>query len=63
MTNYTKRVLHDCLVPRETYQDLYLIMRQRHKHLVDTWQEVTDPLKHVFEVTTLEKRLLAIRLI
>ena len=50
MTNYKKRVLHDCLVPRETYQDLYLIMRERHKHLVDTWQEVTDPLKHVFEV-------------
>ncbi|KIM37996.1 hypothetical protein M413DRAFT_448042 [Hebeloma cylindrosporum] len=49
MTNYKKRVLHDCLVPREQYQDLYLRMRERHKHLVDTWQEVTDPLKHVFE--------------
>ena len=51
MTNYKKRVLHDCLVPREQYQDLYLVMRERHKHLVDTWQEVTDPLKHVFEVS------------
>lgn len=50
MTNYRKRVLHDCLVPREAYQDLYLVMRERHKHLVDSWQEVTDPLKHVFEV-------------
>ncbi|KAF8868589.1 DUF1613 domain-containing protein [Gymnopilus junonius] len=49
MSNYKKRVIHDCLVPREEYQDLYLIMRARHKHLVDTWQEVTDPLKHVFE--------------
>ncbi|KAF8225879.1 DUF1613-domain-containing protein [Tricholoma matsutake] len=49
MTNYRKRVLHDCLVPREAYQDLYLVMRERHKHLVDSWQEVTDPLKHVFE--------------
>ncbi|KDR66238.1 hypothetical protein GALMADRAFT_148002 [Galerina marginata CBS 339.88] len=49
MTNYRKRVLHDCLIPREEYQDLYLVMRERHKHLVDTWQEVTDPLKHVFE--------------
>ncbi|GLB39006.1 putative predicted AdoMet-dependent methyltransferase [Lyophyllum shimeji] len=49
LTNYKKRVVHDCLVPREPYQDLYLIMRERHKHLVDTWQEVTDPLKHVFE--------------
>ncbi len=50
LTKYKKRVHHDCLVPREAYQDLYLIMRERHKHLVDTWQEVTDPLKHVFEV-------------
>lgn len=50
LTNYKKRVNHDCLVPREPYQDLYLLMRNRHKHLVDTWQEVTDPLKHVFEV-------------
>ncbi|KAF8811622.1 DUF1613 domain-containing protein [Phlegmacium glaucopus] len=49
MTNYKKRVIHDCLVPREIYQDLYLIMRERHKQLVDTWKEVTDPLKHVFE--------------
>ncbi|CAL1695409.1 unnamed protein product [Somion occarium] len=49
MTNYKKRVIHDCIVPREPYQDLYLVMRERHKHLVDTWQESTDPLKHVFE--------------
>ena len=50
MTNYKKRVQHDCLFSREAYQDLYLVMRERHKGLVDTWQEVTDPLKHVFEV-------------
>ncbi|TFY58794.1 hypothetical protein EVJ58_g6194 [Rhodofomes roseus] len=53
MTNYKKRVLHDCIIPREPYQDLYLIMRERHKHLVNTWQEITDPLKHVFEVCML----------
>lgn len=52
LTNYKKRVQHDCVVGREAYQDLYLLMRERHKHLVDTWQEVTDPLKHVFEVCT-----------
>lgn len=51
MSNYKKRVHHDCLIPREEYQDLYLVMRERHKHLVDEWQEVTDPLKHVFEVS------------
>ena len=50
LTHYKKRVLHDVLLPRETYQDLYLVMRERHKHLVDNWHEVTDPLKHVFEV-------------
>ena len=50
MTNYKKRVHHDCLISREEYQDLYLVMRERHKHLVNNWQEVTDPLKHVFEV-------------
>ena len=53
VANYKKRVIHDCLVPREIYQDLYLIMRERHKHLINTWKEVTDPLKHVFEVSTL----------
>ncbi|KAJ7688667.1 hypothetical protein B0H17DRAFT_1202760 [Mycena rosella] len=49
LTNYKKRVQHDCVIPRETYQDLYLVMRERFKGLVDTWVESTDPLKHVFE--------------
>lgn len=48
--DYKKRVHHDVLVGREVYQDLYQIMRARYKHLVDTWHESTDPLKHVFEV-------------
>lgn len=50
MTQYKKRVVHDRIVPREEYQDLYLVLRERHKHLVNDWHEVTDPLKHVFEV-------------
>ncbi|KAH9847366.1 DUF1613-domain-containing protein [Lenzites betulinus] len=49
LTNYKKRVQHDCIIGREAYQDLYLVMRKRHKHLINEWQEVTDPLKHVFE--------------
>jgi len=49
MINYQKRVHHDVLISRERYQDLYLVMRERHKGLVETWKEVTDPLKHVFE--------------
>ncbi|KAH9083489.1 hypothetical protein EDB83DRAFT_2502522 [Lactarius deliciosus] len=52
LTHYKKRVLHDVLLPRETYQDLYLIIRERYKHLIDDWHEVTDPLKHVFESST-----------
>lgn len=50
MSNYQKRVIHDVLVPRNAYQDLYIIMKERHKSLVSQWSEVTDPLKHVFEV-------------
>jgi tRNASer (uridine44-2'-O)-methyltransferase len=52
LTNYRKRVQHDCIVPREPYQDLYLIVRERFKGLVDIWVENTDPLKHVFEVSS-----------
>jgi len=32
VTNYKKRVIHDCLVPRDTCQDLYLVMRERLGH-------------------------------
>ncbi|KAF8881751.1 hypothetical protein BD779DRAFT_1545118 [Infundibulicybe gibba] len=48
-TNYRKRAAHDRLVPRDTYQDLYLVMRERHGGMVQSWVEPTDPLKHVFE--------------
>ncbi|GJJ10355.1 hypothetical protein Clacol_004581 [Clathrus columnatus] len=47
--NYKKRVIHDVIIPRDEYQDLYLIMKERYKGLVDVWQESTDPCKHVFE--------------
>lgn len=50
VTRYRKRVKHDCVIPKETYQDLYLVMRERYKYCVDEWKESTDPLKHVFEV-------------
>lgn len=50
LNNYQKRVTHDVLVPRNTYQDLYILLKERHKSLVDHWHEATDPLKHVFEV-------------
>ncbi|KAH8825829.1 DUF1613-domain-containing protein [Flagelloscypha sp. PMI_526] len=53
--DYKKRVQHDCVVPRETYQDLYLVMRERWKGMVDEWKESTDPRKHVFELIKNEK--------
>lgn len=49
LTHYQKRVQHDVLIPREVYQDVYLKMRERHKGIVNSWREATDPLKHVFE--------------
>jgi tRNASer (uridine44-2'-O)-methyltransferase len=58
-TQYRKRVLHDCIIAREEYQDLYLVMRERHKYLIGQWHEVTDPLKHVFEVCRLAARVRA----
>lgn len=49
-TSYVKRVHHDMLVPRDEYQDLYVSLRTKYAHrLLETWAEVTDPRKHVFE--------------
>lgn len=33
MTGYKKRVHHDVMIDRASFQDLYLIMKERHKHL------------------------------
>ena len=49
-TGYKKRVVHDTVVDRATYQDLYWVMRERYKGLVSQWAESTDPVKNVFEV-------------
>jgi tRNASer (uridine44-2'-O)-methyltransferase len=46
---YKKRVIHDTVIDRSEYQDLYLVMRERFKGEVSTWQESTDAQKHVFE--------------
>ena len=46
---YTKRVHHDTIVPREEYQDLYMKLKQKYLWIVDAWKENTDPMKHVFE--------------
>ncbi|PWY97550.1 DUF1613-domain-containing protein [Testicularia cyperi] len=48
--SYQKRVHHDRVVPRERFQDLYLLLKSRYtSQLIAGWAESTDPAKHVFE--------------
>ncbi|UZJ51878.1 hypothetical protein CBS101457_001198 [Exobasidium rhododendri] len=48
--NYQKRVIHDTLVPREEYMDLYILLKEKYAGIViKSWVESTDPKKHVFE--------------
>lgn len=50
MNGYTKRVNHDQVVPKQLFQDRYILLKQKYaKFLVDNWCESTDPRKHVFE--------------
>ncbi|CAK7263658.1 tRNA(Ser) Um(44) 2'-O-methyltransferase [Sporothrix epigloea] len=47
---YVKRVHHDQLVPQACVQDRYTRLKEKYaRRLVHTWQETTDPTKHVFE--------------
>lgn len=47
---YQKRVHHDVLVPQITLQTKYADLKQKYsRRLVEDWEEVTDPTKHVFE--------------
>ena len=49
-SGYVKRVHHDQLVPQARVQDRYTRLKEKHaRRLVETWQETTDPAKHVFE--------------
>lgn len=50
MTGYQKRMQHDTVIHKETYQDFYHIMKEKYKGLKDTWAESTDATKNVFEV-------------
>lgn len=50
LNSYQKRVHHDRIVPKSIYQDLYLALKTKYAaQLIQGWQEVTDPQKHVFE--------------
>ncbi|KAK5998922.1 tRNA (uracil-O(2)-)-methyltransferase [Cladobotryum mycophilum] len=49
-TDYVKRVHHDVVVPQQTVQDRYALLKNKYaRQLVDGWAENTDPTKHVFE--------------
>jgi len=50
-TGYKKRVIHDTVVPRDTYQDFYHTMKMRYQHLKEEWVESTDAIKNVFEAS------------
>ncbi|ODV88274.1 hypothetical protein CANARDRAFT_26433 [[Candida] arabinofermentans NRRL YB-2248] len=50
MNGYQKRVNHDLVVSKVSFQDRYIALKQKYaKTLVDNWCESTDPRKHVFE--------------
>lgn len=47
---YVKRVHHDIVIPQARFQDRYAQLKSKYaRHLVNTWAEITDPAKHVFE--------------
>ncbi|KAI8962625.1 DUF1613-domain-containing protein [Daldinia sp. FL1419] len=47
---YTKRVHHDTIIPQISVQNTYTRLKQNYaRQLIQTWAEVTDPSKHVFE--------------
>ena len=50
MHGYKKRVQHDVILAQRQFQDTYTRLKFKYgKQLSDSWQEVTDPTKHVFE--------------
>lgn len=47
---YVKRVHHDTIVPQVALQTTYATLKKKYaRRLIDSWAEVTDPSKHVFE--------------
>ncbi|GAO14869.1 uncharacterized protein UV8b_04110 [Ustilaginoidea virens] len=49
-SGYVKRVHHDMIIPQARFQNRYSCLKSKYaRRLMDTWAEVTDPGKHVFE--------------
>ncbi|KAK9495145.1 hypothetical protein V1508DRAFT_411028 [Lipomyces doorenjongii] len=50
MNGYQKRVQHDVVIDKVSFQDTYVSLKRRYaRDLVSRWVESTDPKKHVFE--------------
>jgi tRNASer (uridine44-2'-O)-methyltransferase len=50
VTGYVKKFHHDLLVPRPRFQNKYAELKRKYAaNLCQSWQEQTDPTKHVFE--------------
>ncbi|KAI9893334.1 MAG: tRNA(Ser) Um(44) 2'-O-methyltransferase [Vezdaea aestivalis] len=50
INGYQKRVQHDTIVPQIRLQNTYTRLKTKYaKPLIESWVEVTDPAKHVFE--------------
>ncbi|KAI0153567.1 uracil-O(2)--methyltransferase [Pestalotiopsis sp. NC0098] len=50
VTGYVKRVHHDTIIPQIAVQTTYARLKQKYaRKLIESWAEVTDPAKHVFE--------------
>src|SRR5262249_24439175 len=50
MAGYTKRVLHDRIIPQASFQNTYTRLKIKYaKTLIEGWVEKTDAGKHVFE--------------
>jgi tRNASer (uridine44-2'-O)-methyltransferase len=50
LAGYVKQVHHDLVVPQAIFQDRYTALKLEYaKPVIDSWAEVTDPEKHVFE--------------
>lgn len=48
--DYVKRVHHDLVIPQARLQDRFTLLKHKYaRPLIDSWAEVTDPEKHVFE--------------
>ncbi|WVQ95775.1 hypothetical protein IAU59_002874 [Kwoniella sp. CBS 9459] len=60
LVGYQKRRVHDVIVPRDNFQDLYLVLKERHKHLDSRTSKpgmintkLEDVKRHVWKNTSL----------